>query len=81
MESQSVYLISNGTSQYYENTLSKFTNCLSELYTKKNAVFDIAVSQLILDDRFPSLVIPSNNAPPIIISKLKPTEIKDLKLL
>ena len=40
LNTESVFLISNGSTQYYENTLTKFTNRLSDLFTKKNSAFD-----------------------------------------
>ena len=69
-------MISNGSTQYYDNTLTRFTNQLSDLYTKKNSAFEVAVSQLIIDDRFQSVGVPQNDSmPTMILSKLKPTDI------
>ena len=76
MNSEYVYLISNGSTQYYDNTLTRFTNQLSDLYTKKNSAFEVAVSQLIIDDRFQSVGVPQNDSmPTMILSKLNPTDI------
>ena len=70
-----IYLVSN-TSDVYNNKLTDFKNSINDLYTRGNGVFEIALSEIILDDKFVSGVAPtSTNGGSFILSKKNPSEI------
>ena len=71
-----VYLISNGSTDIYTNTLTDFKN---DVFFSKNKLIDeIAVSEIWVEDRFTSPYVPDENkCPTIICSKTKPEETND----
>lgn len=76
-----IFLVSNGSTELYKNTLSKFTNVLPDVFTKSNAAFEIGVSEIIFDSRFSSPVIPTRLlCPAIMCSRIKPLDISEKKI-
>ena len=76
------FIISNGCTEYYQNTLSRFTNFVQDLYTQSTDPFEIAVSEVMFKDNFASPYIPSKElCPPFIHSQtLGPEAIADVSL-
>lgn len=64
-----IYLVSNGSTHIYENTLTKFTN---NLYKTTSKPLEVAVSEVFIDDHFQNSYLPSDpNTPAIILTKKK----------
>ena len=70
-----IFLISNGSTQFYENTLTKFTNQVPDLFTKSSDTFEVGVSEIIFQDKFASpFILTKPFCPAIIVSQLKPQD-------
>ena len=75
MNSDYIYLISN-TTDVHINKLTDFKNSVNDLYTRSNGVFEIAISEIIIDDKFISGVTPGSvGSASMILTKRKPNEI------
>ena len=67
MTNEYIYLVSNASTDIYNNKLTNFTNSLKDVYTRGNGTFEIALSEMIFDDKFQSSVSPVNSATPSIV--------------
>ena len=75
MKMEHIFLISNGSTQFYENTLTKFTNQVPDLFTKSSDTFEVGVSEIIFQDKFASpFILTKPFCPAIIVSQLKPQD-------
>ena len=80
MDLDYIYLVSNGSTDIYDNTLSSFKNDV--LFSSKKKITEIAVSEIIFEDVFQSEFIPTDSEiPSIICSKTKSTALELESLL
>ena len=71
MASDYVYVISNGCTDLYKNTLSNFKNDI--FFTNNRAIEEIAISEIYFEDRFTNPFLPKGSkCPTIICTKTKP---------
>ena len=80
MDLDYIYLVSNGSTGIYDNTLSSFKNDVQ--FSSQKKITEIAVSEIIFEDVFQSEFIPTDSGiPSIICSKTESTALKLESLL
>ena len=76
MASDYLYVISNGSTDVYQNTLRNFRN--NVFFSNNRAIEEIALSEIYVDDRFTNPFLPKNpDCPSIICTKTRPDDISD----
>ena len=79
MKTEYLYILSNGSTEIYDNTLTNFKNDV--ILRKKRKVEEIAVSEIYIEDRFTSPYVPKNDlCPTIICSKVEPEKLSESTL-